>query len=250
MFTDSFHRSLTNTTVWRTLLNLCLFTLVLNCLVPTCANGAPRRYTAEEDSSTALREMRDSIDTIRHEVDNHETEIRMFDERVNNQEATISSLRQQLQDANQANKELLKGSSNSLEIKITSLEATNKSLMSDMAQFKTHANESADVLEQYKKKITELEKMLRELEIILAKQNQNITNIQSAMASMMDALQVKEVPASKAIAQADGSKIYKIKPGDSLEKIARANSTTVKAIKDANNLTTDRIVVGQTLQLP
>lgn len=242
-------RFLQDTTLWHRLISLCFSLIAFNFLIPALAEGAPRRYTAEEDSSTALREMRDSIDTMRHEVDNHETEIRMFDERVNNQEATIASLRQQLQDANQANKELLKGNSNSLEMKIAALETTNKSLMSDMAQFKTHANESADALEQYKKKIGELEKMLAELEKLLGKQNQNIENIQSAMASMMDALQVKDVP-TKAIAQADGSKNYRIKPGDSLEKIARANSTTVKAIKELNNLTNDRIVVGQTLQLP
>lgn len=228
-------------------ISLIIFTLC--CFLPAISFSAQRRYSAEEDNTTALREMRDSIDAMRHEVDNHETEIRMFDERVNNQETTIGSLRQQLQDATQANKELLKGSSNALEVKISGLESTNKSLMADMAQFKTHSNESAEALEQYKKKIAALEKMLAELETMLGKQNQNIENIQSAMASMMDALQVKDVP-TKTITQSDGSKIYRIKPGDNLEKIARANGTTVKAIKELNNLSADRIVVGQTLQLP
>ncbi len=97
-------------------------------------------------------------------------------------------------------------------MKIASLESANKSLMADMAQFKTHANESADALEQYKKKISDLEKILTELEKMLGKQNQNIDNLQSAMASMMDALQVKDAPA-KTGTQMDGSKIYRIKPG-------------------------------------
>lgn len=222
--------------------------LFLIILLPSLVSAAPRRYTSEEDNAMAMREMRDSLDTMRHEVDNHETEIRMFDERVNNQEATLVSLRQQLQDANQANKELIKGNANSLEAKIASLESVNKSLMADMTQFKAHANESSNALEQYKKKISELEKTLTELEKILEKQNQNLDNVKSAMASMMDAMQVKEVVTS--LPQSDGEKIYKIKAGDSLEKIARAHNTTVKVLKELNNLSSDRIVVGQTLHLP
>jgi peptidoglycan DL-endopeptidase LytF len=41
-----------------------------------------------------------------------------------------------------------------------------------------------------------------------------------------------------------------IKRGDALEKIARANGTTVEAIKKANHLTSDRLKIGQILQIP
>lgn len=41
-----------------------------------------------------------------------------------------------------------------------------------------------------------------------------------------------------------------IKRGDALEKIARANGTTVEAIKRANQLKTDRLKIGQVLQIP
>jgi LysM repeat protein len=41
-----------------------------------------------------------------------------------------------------------------------------------------------------------------------------------------------------------------VKRGDSLDKIARANKTSVKAIKKANNLTTDRLKIGQVLTIP
>jgi len=50
---------------------------------------------------------------------------------------------------------------------------------------------------------------------------------------------------------ANGEKIYTVKSGDTLTTIARANSTSVKAIRGANpSLTTDRIVVGQKLKIP
>lgn len=41
-----------------------------------------------------------------------------------------------------------------------------------------------------------------------------------------------------------------VKKGDMLEKIARANGTTVKAIKDASGLTSDKLRVGQVLKVP
>lgn len=41
-----------------------------------------------------------------------------------------------------------------------------------------------------------------------------------------------------------------VKRGDALEKIARANGTTVEAIKKANHLSTDRLKIGQVLQVP
>jgi LysM repeat protein len=44
--------------------------------------------------------------------------------------------------------------------------------------------------------------------------------------------------------------VYTVKSGDALEKIARQHNTTVKAIKAANNLRTDRINVGQKLKIP
>lgn len=41
-----------------------------------------------------------------------------------------------------------------------------------------------------------------------------------------------------------------VKRGDSLDKIARANGTTIKAIKDANNLKSSRLDIGQVLKVP
>ncbi len=43
--------------------------------------------------------------------------------------------------------------------------------------------------------------------------------------------------------------IYAVKSGDTLSRIARAHGLTVKALKTANHLTSDRIFVGQKLKL-
>lgn len=41
-----------------------------------------------------------------------------------------------------------------------------------------------------------------------------------------------------------------VKKGDALEKLARANNTTVDAIKKANNLMSNKLNIGQTLKVP
>jgi LysM repeat protein len=44
--------------------------------------------------------------------------------------------------------------------------------------------------------------------------------------------------------------VYTVKSGDTLTKIAKAQKTTLKAIREANNLATDKIKVGQKLKMP
>ena len=44
--------------------------------------------------------------------------------------------------------------------------------------------------------------------------------------------------------------VYVVKSGDSLTRIAKAHGTTVKALKAANGLENDRIVVGAKLKIP
>lgn len=55
--------------------------------------------------------------------------------------------------------------------------------------------------------------------------------------------------ASSDPASADAEGVYVVKAGDTLSQIARACGTTVKALKAANNLGTERLVIGQKLRL-
>jgi len=49
---------------------------------------------------------------------------------------------------------------------------------------------------------------------------------------------------------ASGETIYKVKSGDTLDKLSRQFGTTVKAIQAANGLADTRIKVGQSLKIP
>lgn len=45
-------------------------------------------------------------------------------------------------------------------------------------------------------------------------------------------------------------KVYTVKPGDTLTRIARQNGTTISAIRNANGMKTTRVNVGQKLKIP
>jgi LysM repeat protein len=47
-----------------------------------------------------------------------------------------------------------------------------------------------------------------------------------------------------------GTNVHTVKAGETLTKIAKQHGTTPKAIRAANNLKTDRLLVGQKLKLP
>jgi LysM repeat protein len=57
-------------------------------------------------------------------------------------------------------------------------------------------------------------------------------------------------PTSSPTAPAGSGQIYVVQSGDSLTKIAQDHGTTVKALRDLNNLRTDRIKVGDKLKIP
>jgi LysM repeat protein len=60
-------------------------------------------------------------------------------------------------------------------------------------------------------------------------------------------------PISKAAVAATANHpqtLYVVKPGDTLTRIAKAHGTTVKALKAANGLESDRIIAGAKLKIP
>jgi LysM repeat protein len=207
--------------------------------------AAPKRYDSSDEATTAVREMRATLDDVRHEVDNHEAEIHIFENRLSTQEITLDSLRQHILDATQANKEMVRSSSNDLETKVNSLDNTFKGLVADLKQLKNHANDSSALIERYEQRIAKLEK-------VVDVQNRNIAALEAALHSIASAFDLKEtaIPSSAGATTSSAGKVYVVKPGDSLEKIARQNGTTIKAIKELNQLSSDKITVGKKLALP
>lgn len=214
---------------------------------PYSAGGRP---APGDDLASVLRQLKTGISDLKHEMNNHENEIRMFENKLQSQESGFENLRQQLTDDVQSQRDFVRASNVNLEGKtetlsqsITNLETLVKSLTADLRQIKTQANDSVSVLGQYKQKISELENLLQT-------QSQHMQHLEAALQSMMEVWQAKETAREVTNRTVDSFRTYKVQPGDSLEKIARSQKVSVQALREANQLSNDRIIVGQTLKIP
>ena len=190
-----------------------------------------------------MKEVRDSLDDVRHEVNNHESEIRMFENRLHNQEMIMDTIRSQLTESIESRQDLVKGQLSDLEYKTNGIDETLKSLTSDMRQTRSQSNEFITVLGQYKQKLIEFEKLADA-------QNGYMKNLESALNSVMEALQARDVAEKGFKVNGDPVREYKVRQGDNLEKIARLHKVSVQSIRDLNGLGQDRIMIGQPLKIP
>lgn len=203
-----------------------------------------------EDLTSVLRQLRTGLADLKHEMRNHESEIQIFDNRIQSQESAFENFRQQINEEVQSQRDFtrasnvnLEGKINTLDQSLSNLETMLRSLTADVRQMKTQANDSVAVLGQYKQKISELESLVQT-------QSQHMKNLEAALQSMMEVWQAKETARDIASRAGETSRTYKVQSGDSLEKIARSQKVSVQALRDANQLTNDRIIVGQTLKIP
>lgn len=193
--------------------------------------AAVSRATASEQNRAIMQKMYDRLEVIRHETDNHEVELRVFRDKLSNIEDAIEELRRQFGITTQSQQEKWRGS----ETKINSHEHSLKGFTSDLEKLQRHANDSSTVLEEYRKQIAHMEASLKS-------QAKNIEDLKTAMKSLLNAL-------SDEVGDSHG--VYQVQPGDSLGFIAQKNHTTVKELKEANNLKdVDTIKVGQKLKIP
>lgn len=212
------------------------------------------RSAPADDINTVLRQLKTGLTDLKHEMRNHEAEIRIFDSKQQSQEASFEHLKQQLIDDVQAQRDFVRASSVNVDGKIetlnqavNNLEDLNRNLTNDIRQIKTQSNDTVVVLGQYKQKISELENLLQV-------QSQQMQNLEAALQSMIEVWQAKEAAKEiiKEIANkaSESGKTYKVQSGDSLGKIAQIHKVSVQALRDANQLTNDRIIIGQTLKIP
>lgn len=205
-------------------------------LVASCTSCSPLRSSPNDEKhqlELTLHEVQTNLDDLRHDINCFQTELQILDGRIKYYENTLSSLKQHDLEKQQAKIDLLTAQILSLEKKWLSLEKNQTGEIVEIETLSTHANETTAALAQFKDRISELEEEIhsqnRRFDEV-AKLKGHIENLAKGF-------------------QGD-FKIYRVKPGDSLEKIARAHKTAVEKIKKLNSLDQDLIVVGQELKIP
>jgi LysM repeat protein len=75
-------------------------------------------------------------------------------------------------------------------------------------------------------------------------------NLQTSLPKQLCPVAMEKAATPVDLPPSTGGVVYQVKSGDTLSRIAKSHGTSVKALKSANRLDTDRIVVGEKLKIP
>lgn len=209
-----------------------LFIFLLTVLsVALPLNGKPKSgfYTNPE-----LDELRIELDDLKYALKTTQVDLSLLDERLKKQDSSLGHIKTHAQDKDVNSQNLLSSQINALEKKVVALEKTLEKAANDLRSLNS-------VLNQTLSKIQELEQSLASHE----KRLDDVVKLKGTLTTISKAIHEKtstEIPSS--------TTSYRVKAGDSLEKIARHHHTSVETIRNINHLPSDKIVIGQELRLP
>ena len=179
----------------------------------------------------SLHRVRTEVEDIKHELNTYEIEHHVIEGKLIDQEQVITSLREQVVELKSEKLDSFVQKLQNLDKRLRQVLKKQEKIVADIRQLSSHANDTTTALAQYKEKISQFEKAIQEQTI-----------------QLQDLVKIKEEITK--FAEVENSKAYKVKVGDSLEKIARDNDTTVDELKRLNQMTTDLIVIDQLIHLP
>jgi LysM repeat protein len=183
-----------------------------------------------------LHKLQTNLDDVRHDMNCFQTEMQVLDGRIKYYENALGNLKQQDLEKQQSKIDFLSQEVAAFEKKIAVLERTHDCGVQDLQQLTSHANETSAALAQFKKRIDELDQIIQEQNVRIAQMAKLKGHAEGLTKHLSNAASEK--------------KTYKVRPGDTLDKIARFHQTTIERIKKANDLNQDLIVVGQELIIP
>jgi LysM repeat protein len=197
---------------------------------------SPLRTSPNDDKhqwELKLHEVLTNLDDIKHDINCFQTEMQILEGRIKHYENALTTLKQQEVEKQQEKLEQLGRDLHLLEAKWAGFEKSQSSTKGDLQQLANHANETTAALSQFKNRVAELEQDI----LSQNKRFEDLAKLKGNIESIAKSIKPT-------------FKIYRVRAGDSLEKIASAHHTKVDRIKKLNELEKDLIVVDQELRIP
>lgn len=182
------------------------------------------KYPIQDKENPIIQKMSSHLEMMRHEINNHDADIKTLESKLINLEDAVENLRSLYDDALNKQKEKSKNTE-SIDSKLSSQQQFYKNLVTD---------------------IQSLQLCIEEIQKSHQSQNKEIDQVKKALKSLMTALNLNDFNATKD----ESYRTYKVQPGDSLGLIAQKHGVKVKEIKELNHLKNDVIIQGQTLKIP
>jgi LysM repeat protein len=210
--------------------------IITACALTSCTSQLAMLQKDKYDTTIALDEMRIELSDLKHTLNNTQVEMQIIEEKIRAQDVTQSLNKSQ--NTSSALTSDIKIAT--LEKRISQIENMHERITAEIKQLSIHANQSTISFSQYQNRI-------KEIELELANQNkvvQELSDIKSTFKSFANNLKNRNIPSTKSC------ETYKVRSGDTLEKIARVYKTSVDAILKENNMSSTKIVIGQEIKVP
>jgi len=212
------------------------FCAILLSLAVSCS---PIKTSSKDERlqlELTLHEVQTNLDDLRHDLNCFKTDLQIIDGKVGNQENQLEGVKQKQTTQTLTMVDTLSERIRELESKMSQVDKSQMAEISDLEKLSFHAKETNTSLAQYKEKLVEIETK------VIA-QNRRFDEVKK-LKDTLDAI------AASLKMNNEGFYSYKVRAGDSLEKIAKINKITVDQLKKVNNLAEDLIVIGQELKIP
>ncbi len=196
--------------------------LFLLCILSSFGLGgcffASSRSSGETPAAdVALQQVQTRLDDSHHDLHCMQADFQIIESRIKQLEISIANLK-------------------NLSRQLQSLEMRQQEILKDIKQLSSHANETTASFSQYKNRLGELEKEI-------SSQHQKLNEVHQLKGSLESVAEsIKQISSQDAT--------YRVRTGDSLEKIARKYRVSLESLRKANGLDQDRIMVGQELKIP
>lgn len=206
-----------------------MFKLSSSLLLIVCAwaLSSPFELEARQSSNyysdSSLEELRQELADVRHELKAAQVDLNLLDERVQKS----ANVPKNTTELSQFGLKIT-----TLEKKVSQIDSVMEKISADLRSLNTNSTQTLNKIHDLEQEIATHDKKLDE-----------VVKLKSTLTSISKAIGQTTPPAS------NHSKTYRVKAGDSLEKIARNQHLSVDALKKLNQLKDDKIIVGQELKV-
>ncbi|MBU6149411.1 MAG: LysM peptidoglycan-binding domain-containing protein [Verrucomicrobia bacterium] len=201
------------------------------CLIlASCSNLVVSQKSEKQQMEFSVQKLKNEIEDLKQEMKTYQIEVGILEGRIMNHEEDLSALQVNDLPGKGGLRSLDSGTLN--EKKIVEIERTLEHLVKRFDRVELESREIAKVVASYKQKFHEMEKYLQAQTDSL----QEIGRIRQSLKEIRD----------------DSSEYltYRVRAGDSLEKIARQFGSSLEQLKKINQLHNDLILVGQEIRVP
>jgi LysM repeat protein len=190
--------------------------------------GCSSRYFEDDGqlrAKMAIDGVRQEVADLKHELRSTQVTLQILEEKCQEQENALTGLKTKNPKFDQLASQI-----SLLERKIAQGETFQEKVLSDLRGLSTHLQQSTGRIQECEKEVAFQKTRLDE-----------VTRLKTTLHSISQAIQQKP--------KAGGNQ-HVVKSGETLEKIARQHNVTVTALKKHNHLNSDRIQIGQEIDIP